>query len=611
MLIRNLKTAFANISLHSKLLIYFALICIVPILLIGWVSYTISFNVTREMAIRSSESMVDRANSEIDKLLLDTFTLSEMIAVDPSIQQILRKPIDIDIAKRYSTDLMMDTRLQFIQDFRKDVFGFYVISSNGGKYKSSYRSLKNSDLRDTDWYRRIAHASGPVWFGPHFGSFAAETTGQSLISVGLSVKDRATGEVTGVVLVDIEEKMIMDIIKSKLVKAGYMMILDERNDMLLYPASLVGESKAVGVNQITETIAEHKAEFNENNLGEKTFGGNRDLPLMVYKESSLTGWKIVGIIPFEELTKESKQIGYIIVVMLLIISVIAFLSAWTVAGSVAKPLKKMMNLMKKVEAGDLSVSMNVKHNDEIGKLGNSFNVMIGEIKNLMDKVLYEQNELRKAELKALQAQINPHFLYNTLDSIIWMARADRREDVVRMVSSLTKLFRISISRGKDIITVRDEMEHISSYMTIQHIRYKNKFTYEIQIPESLFKYNTLKLILQPLVENAIYHGIKQKRDMGHISIFGREDEDCIVLQVVDTGAGMTKEQLEALENTLNNIQGEKVDSYGVKNVHERIKIFFGAQYGLRFYSEYGVGTSVEVKIPKMLGGEEVVKSIAG
>lgn len=598
-------------SLRSRLLLYFILVAILPILLIGIVSYEISSNVINNMAIDSSEKMIDRVSSEIDGLFQEVYNLSNLISDDPSIQQILRKPMDQDVAQRFSTDLLMDTRLRYIQDYKSQFFGFYIIAANGGKYKSNYRSIKSFDLREEKWYRDVIDNRKPVWFGPHPGSQTVETSGQTLISAVFPIIDKATGNTSGVVLIDVEESLLTNIVKSRLAKTGYMFIMDKDNNVISNPNAPLGNRNIDIIETATQNISQYEKAFTKEKNGEKPFVINKNHLLTVYKESKYTAWKLVGVTPTSELKKDSNIIGIVIALTLLMICIFAFITAFYTAGSIVNPIRKMMLLMKKVEEGDLAVTMNVQYADEVGQLGRSFNVMVEKIRNLMEKVYQEQKELRKAELKALQAQINPHFLYNTLDSIIWLAREMRNDDIIKMVTALTRLFRIGISRGKDIISIKEEIDHVDSYLTIQNIRYKSKFSYNIQVEESAYRYKTLKLILQPIVENAIYHGIKMKRETGKIGILVRSDEDSIILEVVDTGIGMTKEQLKALENTLKNGNGEKMDSYGVINVDERIKIFFGPDYGLTFYSEYGKGTKVEIKIPKVLEVEDNVKGGLG
>jgi two-component system sensor histidine kinase YesM len=249
--------------------------------------------------------------------------------------------------------------------------------------------------------------------------------------------------------------------------------------------------------------------------------------------------------------------------------------------------------MKMVEDCQLDINVDIKGEEEVVKLAQTFNMMLMRIRKLLAQVLQEQEEKRKSELDALQAQINPHFLYNTLDSIVWMAENEKNEDVITMVTSLARFFRISISRGKNVITIEEELEHARNYMIIQKMRYKNKFRFEIEAEKDTLHCKTLKLILQPLIENALYHGIEYMVDEGYINISVRKLDGKILFQVKDNGLGMPPEKLE----TLLLAKSKEYSGVGVKNVHERIKLFYGNEYGLEIESQLEVGTNVKIWIP--------------
>ncbi len=599
-----LKSRIGNMSLHSRLVLYFVIISIIPIMLIGIISYRIALNIITDRAVQFSKQMINQVTGEIDNLLLDAYRVSVMVADDPTTQMVLRKPLEGDIAKRYSTDLIMDTRLNFIQsNYRNEFFGFYAVGAHGSKYKSNFYSVKSNDLRQMDWYKKIIQSKKSVWFKTHKGSFVVETLDQLLVSVGFPIIDKATGKTLGVVVIDIDENLFSALTSSRLGKTGFMFIQDSQNNAITYP------DKSVVSLKIPVRKKEWKWMDNFQKNQYLTIDGRHSM--IFYKASTVNDWKIGGVLPLSDFTKESRVVGLVITGMCLAVCIIALFIAWIIGGTIVNPIRKLIFLMRKAEDGNLSVTMNVKYNDEIGQLGKSFNVMLGKISKLMDKVFEEQQEIRKAEFKALQAQINPHFLYNTLDSIIWLARAHRDDEVVAMVNALTKLFRIALSRGREIITIQEEIEHVNSYLTIQHIRYKNKFTYDVSVPENLVQYRILKLILQPIIENAIYHGIKMKREEGHISLQAYESGECVVFEIQDTGIGMTEETLAALNNTLKDVSGEKLESYGLRNVNERIKIYFGKDYGLSFTSQYGIGTKVEIKIPKITEVEDNAKSGLG
>nr|WP_258567491.1 sensor histidine kinase [Paenibacillus anseongense] len=224
--------------------------------------------------------------------------------------------------------------------------------------------------------------------------------------------------------------------------------------------------------------------------------------------------------------------------------------------------------------------------------------MLEEINNLINVVYAEQKKKREAELQVLQAQIKPHFLYNTLDTIQWMAQEYEADDIIEVIGALTNLFRIGLNRGNEWIPVRDEVKHAESYMIIQMSRYMDKLDFKFDIPEHLYSYQVLKLILQPLIENAIYHGIKARTGKGKISICAELESDLICFRITDDGAGIPPEKLEEINQIL---RGEKMreDQYGIGlfNVNERIQLTYGTAYGIQIYSALGKGTTVEIKHP--------------
>lgn len=266
-----------------------------------------------------------------------------------------------------------------------------------------------------------------------------------------------------------------------------------------------------------------------------------------------------------------------------------------ITKSITTPVRELCKKAEKLGCGDFTVVPIETNNIEIKTLDEGFNEMIVRINSLLQIEKENQNALRRAELELLQAQINPHFLYNAFDSIIWLAEAHKDDEVITMTSNLSVFFRNSLSKGKDIITIEAERQQVESYLKIQQVRYRDIMEYTIDIPEELFSYLIPKLTLQPLVENALYHGIKNRRGVGCISIVGSEDGDDIVLKVHDDGAGMTNEQLEALRS---GVYEDNHTGLGLVNVHKRLRLYCGEEYGLLFDSKLDGGTTVTVRIPK-------------
>ena len=265
--------------------------------------------------------------------------------------------------------------------------------------------------------------------------------------------------------------------------------------------------------------------------------------------------------------------------------------------SITRPIRKLSEVTDQVAKGDLTVRSDVRTGAEVSVLSDSLNTMIDKIDELLEQVKKEQVRLRKAEFELLQSQINPHFLYNTLDAIVWLAEAGEQKKVVSMVGSLSDFFRTSLNQGKDIITIKEELQHSRSYLEIQQMRYQDILNYEIDVPEELHRYLIPKITIQPLVENALYHGIKNKRGPGRIVISGRKEEDFLILQIEDNGIGMRKERLDQVKEGMNQKIPTEKDIYGLYNVNERIRLNFGEKYGLSIESTYGEGTVVSIILP--------------
>lgn len=318
----------------------------------------------------------------------------------------------------------------------------------------------------------------------------------------------------------------------------------------------------------------------------------------VVQTSLYTGWKIVVVNYVEDIMVPQTEIsGFLIATVILGLAAIAAMS-WMISVLVSRPVLKLQESMASVEQGNFDSMVDVRGDREVERLSAAFNKMVAKIKGLMGEILHEQEEKRKSELKALEMQIHPHFLYNTLESVIWMAENKKNDDVVRMVSALSKLFRISLNQGKERIPVEQELRHVENYLIIQKMRYCDRISYCIEADEEAKKCVTIKLILQPIVENAIYHGIKELCEQGQIRISAAVREDKLVFEVWDNGIGMSPETAGSIfEDGFTPASGSGV---GVKNVHERIRLNFGPEYGIRIQSEQGVGTLVTLTLPRIL-----------
>lgn len=289
------------------------------------------------------------------------------------------------------------------------------------------------------------------------------------------------------------------------------------------------------------------------------------------------------------------------VIVLGVAGAFSVLAAWAISESIYIPIKKLHDVTRTITSQDLEVLLSGEHVDEITEMGMSFNIMVRQINHLLESKVAEQKNLKKAELRTLQAQITPHFLYNTFDTIIWLVEAGRNAQAIEIVRALSDFFRIGLSKGKDWISIREEIKHTQSYLTIQQIRYHDILEFKIDVDEDIMDYTILKLTLQPLVENALYHGIKGSRKGGIITVTGRKQDDkTLLLEIHDNGIGFTAKRLAEIREEMENETHEiviKESGFGLDNVNRRNRLYYGKDFGLQIESRYRHGTCVMLTIP--------------
>ena len=397
------------------------------------------------------------------------------------------------------------------------------------------------------------------------------------------------GDSDGVVFIDLNYSAISELCTQNSVGTkGYVFILDQDGNIVYHPQQqqlyneLQTENISLIMNAKTDVV---------------TAGKGDDEKIYALSHSETTGWTIVGCMNMSELLKNSRKARSIYVLVALGLIAVALVISSEIARNITFPIQKLRDSMKRVQKGDFSAAeIEVYSDNEIGSLTRSFNVMTHKIQDLMAQNIQEQEQKRKIELKALQSQINPHFLYNTLDSIIWMAEGKMNEEVVLMTASLARLLRQSISIENELVTIGQEVEYVRSYLTIQKMRYKDKLEFEINVDPRITHAQIIRLVLQPIVENAIYHGLKYKESKGMLKVHGYELGERIIIDITDDGVGMDEETLKHIYDK------HKVNYHsngvGVYNVQQRLVLYYGKEYGIIYHSEKGKGTTATVVIPK-------------
>jgi len=317
-------------------------------------------------------------------------------------------------------------------------------------------------------------------------------------------------------------------------------------------------------------------------------------------QSNYTGWTVWGVIPIRDILNQINSLKTFIIVVFACMIAVFVIVAFITSNSIVRPIGRLRDLMRRAEEGDLNIRFDGSGRDEVHDLGISFNLMIDKIRQLLQQVYQEQRDKRKAEIAALQSNIKPHFMYNTLDTIHWMCKKYKADDIMYTVDALATLFRIGLSKGKDLIPLPQEIEHVRSYLLIQKVCYEDILEYKIDVPEELNRCFVRKLILQPLVENALYHGIKESGRSGNIRISGRIADSCLKLCVEDDGVGMTEAELGDIRNNIK--AGKKGKGYGMLNIHQRLVLSYGQEYGISIFSEKNKGTTVVIRHPLVEDG---------
>jgi len=572
-MIKKLENLMRLTSMRFILSLTFAILVVSSML---YVSVALSYEYSKsftEANIESSEEIIEQVKINLDNYFYNMIDLSDSIAVKMSTTG------DFDPA-------ILDSIIEPAIRTRRDVISIALFDETGSHMIGTDDATlqKVSVIVDQEWFKKIRdekhyiHISEPHVQRLYKGQYPW------VISISRRVGYREGGEYKeGILLIDMNFTVIEDLLSSvNLVDKGYVFIADD-TDHLVYHT----QQQLIHTGIKKENLEGISEAYNE------SFFQEEDERYLTIKVLNNVNWKLVVVYFASDIatsqTRISSYLRWVIIIGLAVFVSFSFF----MSSRITKPIQELEKSMKAVEQGNFDIQLDISGEHEVVQLTKSYNVMIRRIRKLMDQIVIEQELKRKSELSSLQSQINPHFLYNTLDSIVWMAEHEKHEDVIQMTSSLASLFRISISKGAMIIPVENEIKHAEHYLTIQEMRYKDKFSFKFEIDPDIYKYEILKLILQPIIENSIYHGIRHMVDEGEIIIRGFVKDDYLVFEVEDDGLGMN-------EDTIRNVLYEDADENGVglHNVHERIRLMYGDEYGLSIESEIEEGTIIRYKLPR-------------
>lgn len=571
-------------EIQSTIMIAFSLISLSLMMVLGIVMYIRFSNLSRQETVQSTQKLMEQTGENLEDYLVSMRQIS-----DAAYYNVIKEN---DFA---SQDQDIQTKMNLLYEANRDNLRSIAVYNNHGSLRMAEpvaAQKEDPDVTRQDWYKQAMDEMENVHFStPHIQNLFDDGTFRYYWVISLSRVVELTGNGVsqlGVLLVDMDYSSISRMMKqiNTLNTEQYYYLCDSSGQIIYHPRQI----------QISDGIynenSKAAAGYKDGVYDERFEGESRKV---VVNTISYTGWKLVGVIPNATFTHGTISIRYFIAILVLLMAMMLVVINRVVSVRISSPILKLDDSVKGYEAGE-TPEIYIGGSLEIRHLGHSIQRSYEQIDTLMKKIVLEQNERRKSELDALQSQINPHFLYNTLESIVWMVEGERNNEAVFMLSQLAKLFRISLSKGSTVITVKDELQHAQSYMNIQKIRYKNTFSISFHVDPAIYGYCTVKLILQPILENAINYGVSGMDDCGEITVTGRLAGGNLILAVTDNGMGMTSEEAELVLTDSERVH-KHGSGVGLVNVNNRIQILFGKEYGLAIESEPDEGTTVSIRLP--------------
>ncbi|MET3831149.1 two-component system sensor histidine kinase YesM [Paenibacillus sp. DS2363] len=601
-----------NMPLRYQLMLLFLLFAIVPSVGLGLlVNWTVERVVERQVEGHTMQ-LIGKVNEALNSKMENLQNMTYLIAFDPDIDAFMNdkmplndeagiEPMNMDTNAETEQNRLYGIKqtLQGFTTLYPEIAGIVLVNASGDYISNEMYPRAEQSLIQENWYQKASANPGifMVLGQPKERNLTTHVRykDDEIVSVARSITDEASGRVRGVIMIDLKLRSVSQAARNvTLGKSGYVMVTDAEGQSVYKPE---------------HPLIEHIPTdwFPSGESGTFTADTEGGTLLFMYQSSTFTGWRTVGVFPTRDSISEVRQIQFYVVSFVFVVCLFGLSASLWFSRSIAQPIFRLMSYMRRAETGNLRPGRWSDRADEIGMLGNSYNRMLAQIRQLISLNELRERQKRDAEMRSLQEHIKPHFLYNTLDTIHWMARKEGAEDVSGMVGALSRLFRIGLSKGRDYIPLHSEIEHMTSYLQIQQTRYRDRLQYTLNIPEELRDLLVLKLLLQPLIENAIYHGIKGRRGPGHIRVEARLEHNRLLLTIHDNGAGMSIERLaemqQLLEAPLASLEasspGMTGKSYGMLNVQARLRLSFGDEYGIVLESQEGEGTSVTIIHPLM------------
>jgi two-component system sensor histidine kinase YesM len=586
-----LRNGFHNLRIKNKLLFSYGLLILVTVVSISYISYQKTSRMMEEKVVESTNRSFEQAATFLSYKLNNVKDVSSMLFMNGELRKILSKE-----GAGYSLGEQLDdynTLQEIVRSAQtgREIYSIRLYVNNSAIYGRENSTFLNlADITGADWYSEMMDNQDGIYCRSTYSYHFRDARGEKqLISCVRTLHvDGFNGKILGVLSIDMLESSISEIMRqTDITRNGQVYLVDKTGTVISgLDQTKYGQKPAV-LNEYPDLF--------ERDAGKIHVGKKGQSSILIHKKVEGTNWQLVALIPEKEIAEQSRLLAKDLFWVLLIVFLLAVWTAVWISEGITRRIQLLLQQIRKIEDEKWDVRHAVDSADEVGVLQAHFYRMSETMRRLIQEKYQDEVQKKSAELKALQAQINPHFLYNTLDMIHWLAMKHRAPEISDVVGRLAKFFRLSLSEGRDIITIREELDHVRTYLDIQNKRFGGTIEQRYEIETGLENFLTVKLILQPIVENSVLHGIQEREDkQGTIRIAVSREGELLKIVVEDDGVGMSTQQAERLARR------EAGGGYGVQNVIDKIKLHYGDEYGLEFESEPGKGTRVTVRIPAVL-----------
>lgn len=580
---------YRNLPIRSKLVLVLYMQILIPLILVGYLSYSTSEGIIKDKSAAYSRDILNMIQMRLNDYVNNLTAISQDLLYEDRLYDILRDT-DVDRVNSFEDENAVNSHLKMVVLSRTEIRAISIIGNNGAECYGDDNSKLVGPRNEIpyDDIRIEARKSGgkPIWY------VVSSDRKVRYIYIARIINDINDFSETGLMVIQVKKEYLETIYQGLTGNLDNIAILTDQNELV---ASRNSNDGYLFSDELTSGLNVDKGEWEDSRTGN----------FVSYISMRNPDWKVVAYVTLSELYKDAYRLRQNIVLICVISVLLLSLISAFIAVDFVKPINNLVKGMKKVQKGESNVSVKDDREDELGFLNKTFNEMSGEIHHLVNWVYREQLTRREAELKALQSQINPHFLFNTLESINWLAQLNNVPEISSTVSDLSDLMEASIGRDDRLITIAQEFSYADKYISLLKRRFENRIELVKNVQEDILDIKIPRLLIQPLIENAVFHGIEKSRSKGVITLNAYRKEDMVMIEVMDNGAGMEKEELESLNERLSmdndsyfkKLAGKRHKSVGIENVNRRIKLFYGENYGLMLESEQGRQTRVVVTIP--------------